>query len=48
MPYGQYSILMLLIGVFGTNFFLIVIHTSDALRDQTVPYMQIQFVGSTT
>ncbi|MBF8299526.1 MAG: hypothetical protein HW397_575 [Dehalococcoidia bacterium] len=45
---GIYSILMVLVGIFATDFFLNLINASDALREQTRLYMVIQFVGNGT
>lgn len=43
-----YSVAMVLVGVFATDFFLNLINASDALREQTRLYMVIQFVGNGT
>ena len=45
---GIYSLLMVLVGVFGTDLFLNLLGASDALRDQTALYMRIQFIGNAT
>lgn len=45
---GVYSLLMVLIGLFGTGFFLSLIRASDELRAQTAVYMQVQFLGAAT
>ena len=43
---GIYSFLMVLLGLFATDFFLNLIGASDELRAQTGLYMQIQFTGA--
>lgn len=45
---AAYSLLMVLIGIFLTDFFLGLIKASDALREQTGLYMRIQFIGAAT
>lgn len=43
-----YSLFMVLVGIFLTDFFLNLINASDALRDQTSLYMRVQFIGNAT